>query len=214
VNEVVLDTVALRVMAFAHPDGIAILLAALAVAAARFPAEVYNADEDAPLPDADVSELVRGLRFARRQIATLLAAQGQRYATWLANAAQIARHQAAGTLLIDPLAVDELPRREEIRQRFGIGTGEAAGIALAERFGAVAIFLSSDDRAYQSAQALGIRSLTLLDVLERWVTQQHPSLADFDALVAGMSAAKFGLRADFAQTLRGRVKGRPRKVEE
>lgn len=204
-SEVVLDTVALRVMAFAHPDGIDILLAALAVAAARFPTEVYNADEDAPLPDADVSELARGLRFARRQVAAQPAVQGRRYATWLANTAQIAHHLAVGTLIIDPLTVDELPRREEVRQQFGIGTGEAAGIVLAERYGAIAIFLSSDDKAYRIAQLLGIRSLTLPNVLERWVTQQRPSLAEFDALVAGMGTAKFGLRADFARALRARL---------
>lgn len=213
-SEVVLDTVALRVMAFAHPDGIDILLAALAVPTARLPAEVYNADEDAPLMDVDISELARGLRFARRQVAMLPAAQGQRYATWLVNAAQITRHRAAGTLIIDPLAVEELPRREEVRQRFGIGVGESASIVLAERYGAVAIFLSSDDEAYRIAQVLGIRSLTLLDVLERWVTHQHPSLSVFDALVAGMGAAKFGLRADFAQTLRGRLEDRTRKVDK
>ncbi len=205
-SEVVLDTVALRVMAFAHPDGIDILLAALAVAAARFPAEVYNADEDAPLPDADVSELARGLRFARRQVAAQPAVQGRRYATWLANTAQIAHHLAVGTLIIDPLTVSGLQRREEVRQRFGIGVGESAGIVLAERFGGVAIFLSSDDRAYQSAQALGIRSLTLLDVLEMWVQTQHPLLAVFDDLVDGMKAAKFGLKRDFAAGLRVRLR--------
>lgn len=204
-SEVVLDTVALRVMAFAHPDGIDILRAALAVDAARFPAEVYNADEDASLPDANVSELARGLRFARRQIAALPAVPGRRYAAWLANTAQITHHLAAGTLIIDPLAVDELPRREEMRQQFGIGTGEAAAIVLAERYGAIAIFLSSDDKAYRIAQLLGIRSLTLPNVLERWVTQQRPSLAEFDALVAGMGTAKFGLRADFARALRARL---------
>ncbi len=213
-NEVILDTVALRVMAFARPDGIDILLAAIAVAIARFPAEVYNADEDMPVADADVSELARGLRFARRQVATLPTAQGQRYATWLVNAAQITRHRAAGTLIIDPLAVEELPRREEVQQRFGIGRGESASIVLAERYGAVAIFLSSDDEAYRIAQMLGIRSLTLLDVLERWVTHQHPSLFVFDALVAGMGAAKFGLRANFAQALRVRLEDRTRKVDK
>ncbi|MHB8644377.1 MAG: hypothetical protein ACYDAR_01155 [Thermomicrobiales bacterium] len=201
-NEVVLDTVALRVMAFAHPDGIDILLAALAVPTARLPAEVYNADEDAPLMDADISELARGLRFARRQVAMIPAAQGQRYATWLVNAAQITRHRAVGTLIIDPLTVEELPRREEVQQRFGIGLGESASIVLAERFGALAIFLSSDDFAYRAAQALGIRSFTLLDVLERWVQAQHPPLAVFDDLIEGMRTAKFGLKREFAAGLR------------
>jgi hypothetical protein len=205
VNEVILDTVALRVMAFAHPDGIDILLAALTAPTARLPAEVYNADEDAPRMDADISELARGLRFARRQVAMLPPAQGQRYATWLANAAQITRHRAAGTLIIDPLAVEELPRREEVQQRFGIGLGESASIVLAERFGARAIFLSSDDLAYRAAQALDIRSFTLLDVLEMWVRARHPPLTALDALVDGMKAAKFGLKGDFAAGLRVRL---------
>lgn len=42
--EPVLDTVVLRVMAFAHPNGIEILLETLNVSRARFPAEVYNRD--------------------------------------------------------------------------------------------------------------------------------------------------------------------------
>jgi len=45
--ERVLDTVVLRVLAFAHPRGIDILLRALDAPRACFPAEAYNADEDA-----------------------------------------------------------------------------------------------------------------------------------------------------------------------
>ena len=42
----VIDTVVLRVMSFAHPRGIDILLEALNVSLVRLPAEVYNRDEN------------------------------------------------------------------------------------------------------------------------------------------------------------------------
>lgn len=50
----ILDTVVLRVMSFAHPRGIDILLEALNVSSAQFPAEIYNRDENSrPLEEDD-----------------------------------------------------------------------------------------------------------------------------------------------------------------
>lgn len=43
----VVDTVVLRVMSFAHPQGIEILLEAINVSCGRFPTEVYNRNEAA-----------------------------------------------------------------------------------------------------------------------------------------------------------------------
>jgi hypothetical protein len=71
--ECVLDTVVLRVMAFAHPDGIEITLTALRTLHVFCPAEVYNRDEDdQSLSDVDLtlSELGRGIRYARYQAGT------------------------------------------------------------------------------------------------------------------------------------------------
>lgn len=203
--EPVLDTVSLRVMAFAHPDGIAILFNALGMNQARFPAEVYNHDENAlPLDvdDATLSELARGLRYARRQVAARPANDAARYATWLTHATQIDRHLVLGSLVIDPLTVHELPLRDRHRAEFGIGRGEAACLALAQHLGAASMFLSSDTVACQAAAALGVPFLTLQDVLMAWVKRVHPSLADVDSLIAGMRAARFGLAPELVDTLR------------
>jgi len=63
----VLDTVVLRVFAFAHPQGIDILLSALKAPSACFPTEVYNQDENNLPPnvsDESLSKLARGLRYS------------------------------------------------------------------------------------------------------------------------------------------------------
>ncbi|MBI2941760.1 MAG: hypothetical protein HYY04_15115 [Chloroflexi bacterium] len=206
--EYVLDTVALRVMAFADPRGVDILLEAIASSAARFPAEVYNQDEGTLPLEADdegISELARGLRFARRQADTLPLVRAQRYQTWLENAAQLARHLREGSLLIDPLAVDELPRREDLRRTYGIGRGEAAGLVLVERYGALGVFLSSDAPACKVAQHLGLAYLTLAQVLENWVDRSRPTEEALDALLDGMRAARFGFTEGFVQDLKRRL---------
>lgn len=203
--EPILDTVSLRVMAFAHPEGIAILLSALGIAQARFPAEMYNHDENTlPLPadDATLSELARGLRYARRQVAARSPSEAARYATWLTHAAQIERHRGLGSLVVAPLQAYELPLRDRFRADFGIGRGEAACLVLARRHGAAAIFLSSDAVACQAATALDLPYLTLQDVLMAWVQRIHPSLANVDGLIAGMRAARFGLAPEFIASLR------------
>lgn len=207
--EPVLDTVALRVMAFAHPRGIGVLLTALGVPRARFPTEVYNNDEDAaPLErgDAGFSELAAGLRFARREALSRPAAQARRYLTWLRNAAQLPDRLAQGTLVVDPLEVGELPQREELRERFGIGRGEAACLVLAQRHGAEVVFLSSDEDACDAAAELGLAYLTLKDVLTAWVRGAPPTVAELDAMVEGMRLAKFGLPPPFVEELRGQAR--------
>jgi predicted nucleic acid-binding protein len=204
----VLDTVALRVMAFAHPTGLDILLAALAVPLVRCPAEVYNRDEAVyPLSqaDQDLSELARGLRFAQRQVAARSAADAARYQAWLANAAQLAAHLSRGTLVVDPLQVAELPERERLQENHGIGRGEAAGLVLALRQRALVVFVSSDEHACRVAQALGIRFLTLVDVLAAWLDRVQPTAAQFEALVDGMRQARFALPPEAAQDLRRRL---------
>ncbi len=76
----IIDTVVLRVMAFAHPEGLNILLEALNASSARLPSEVYNLDEDDNrLQYKDLSELAKGLRYAKRE--------GRQ--VWLSNAEQL-----------------------------------------------------------------------------------------------------------------------------
>jgi predicted nucleic acid-binding protein len=200
----VLDTVVLRVMAFAHPDGLDILLIALGVSQARFPAEVYNQDEDTlPLTaHADtLSELARGLRYARRRAEALPAAQAGRYRAWLENARQLPPHLERGSLFVDPLEIEDLPRREALMRTFGIDLGEAACLVLAARSRAPALFLSADEAACRAAQAQDIPYLTLLDVLEAWVKQQRPSRLELEVLIRGVKGAKYGLSATFVQRL-------------
>jgi hypothetical protein len=206
--EYVLDTVALRTMAFAHPQGIDIVLEALDARAARFPAEVYNQDEDQlPLSALDdvLSELARGIRLTRRRVATLPAPGAQRYRAWLTNAAQLASHHKAGTLLIDPLTVEELPRRESLRQDYGIGRGEAACLVLVERYQALGVFLSSDEPACRVARHLGLAYVTLAQVLESWVDRTKPTEESLDELIAGMRLARFGLTESFVTDLKRRL---------
>lgn len=207
--EPVLDTVALRVMTFAHPAGVEIMLAALASQRARFPSEVYDRDEDAVPPGSDdhaLSELARGLRYARRQAAILSADEARRYRRWLRHSAQIGASLAKGRLVIDPLTIPELPLREEYRDRFGIGRGEAACLVLARRLGSQVVFLSSDALACEAAASLGLAHLTLRDVLAAWVERSAPPIAEFDQLVDGMRTARFGLKHEFVEGLRQRLR--------
>lgn len=192
----VLDTMVLQAFVFGHPDGGAVLLDALAVRAARFPAEVYNADEDQLPPgagDGALSEFARGIRYARRKIATLPQPQAERFATWLRNARQLPPLLERGSFYVDPLDVGELPQREALSARFGIGRGEAACLTLALRQEANAVFLSSDAKACKAARDLGVAFLTVVDVLESWVGRVRPAERDLDALIDGLAAAKFSL---------------------
>jgi hypothetical protein len=200
----VIDTVVLRVMAFAHPEGLDILLLALNARRGRFPAEVYNRDEDALPPtalDDTLSELARGLRYARHRVQALPSAKAERYRTWLTHAEQLPRHLERGSLFVDPLGVSELPEREALMQAFGIDLGEAACLVLAARSRVPALFLSADEAACRAAQEQDIPYLTLLDVLEAWVRRERPDPAALEALVSGMRGAKYGLSASIAERL-------------
>jgi predicted nucleic acid-binding protein len=203
--EYVLDTVVLQVMSFSDPDGVEILLQGLATTKVRFPAEVYNWDRDSlPLDvaDDDLSEFARGLRYAVRQTRTLPAAEGARYATWLRNSGQLEHHRTEGSLIVDPLTIEELPRREELIEEYGIGRGEAACLVLVERYQAMGVFLSSDEDACDVARRLGLAYSTVSDVVEAWVRRARPTEERLDALIAGLRAAKFGLKEEVTERLR------------
>jgi predicted nucleic acid-binding protein len=201
----ILDNVVLRVMAFAHPNGLNILLQALSVTCLYIPAEVYNRDESA-LPinqrDINLSEFARGLRYATRQIQTLPMPQALRYQTWLDHADQVRQHLDQGSLQIQALTLAELNERDIIQNTHQIGRGESACIVLAQRYNLQAVFLSSDTKACRIAQSLGIDYLTLLNILERWIVQTQPSPEAFEALVIGMQTAKFSLKETELSKLR------------
>jgi predicted nucleic acid-binding protein len=193
----ILDNVVLRVMAFAHPNGLNILIQALSAPCLYIPAEVYNRDESA-LPinqrDINLSEFARGLRYATRQIETLPMLQAHRYQAWLDHADQVTQHLDHGSLQIQALTLAELDERDIIQNTHQIRRGESACIVLAQRYNLQAVFLSSDTKACRIAQSLGINYLTLLDILERWINQIHPSLEVLESLIAGMKSAKFSLK--------------------
>jgi predicted nucleic acid-binding protein len=192
-------------MAFAHPNGLSMLLDALASPIARFPAEVYNRDEESlPLgdDDRDLSELARGLRFATRQVATRPLAQAQRYQACLRNAGQLAVLLDKGKLVIDPLTVEELPVRARLQDQHGIGRGEAAGLVLALRDNAAVVFVSSDVHACRVARRLGVPYRTLLDVVVAWVAIAQPAIEEIDDLVDGLRNARFGLTQNTVDRIR------------
>jgi predicted nucleic acid-binding protein len=193
----ILDNVVLRVMAFAHPNGLNILLQALSATCLYIPAEVYNRDESS-LPinqrDTNLSEFARGLRYATRQTQTLPMSQALRYQTWLDHADQVTQYLDQGNLQIQTLTLAELNERDIIQNTHQIGRGESACIVLTQRHNLKAVFLSSDTKACRVAQSLGVDYLTLLDILERWIGQVHPSLEAFETLIVGMQSAKFSLK--------------------
>jgi predicted nucleic acid-binding protein len=205
----ILDNVVLRVMAFAHPNGLNILLQALAATCLYIPTEVYNRDEST-LPinqrDINLSEFARGLRYATRQIQTLPMPQSRRYQTWLDHADQVTQHLDQGSLQIQALTLAELDERDIIQNTHQIGRGESACIVLAQRHNLQAVFLSSDSKAYRVAQSFGIDYLTLLDILQRWVSQSHPSLEEFENLIMGMQSAKFSLKETELSKLRSSLR--------
>lgn len=208
-SKFVLDTVVLRVFAFAHPQGIDILLSALNTPQAVFPPEVFNLDEDSlPLgvSDESLSELARGLRYARRQVQLQPGLAGQRFQARLENATQVPRHIQAGSLFIEPLQLEEIPRRQNLITAYGIGRGEAACLTLAERHTGIAIFLSSDEAACQVAQALGISYLTIRDILIAWIRQVNPTPELFQELINGMRNAKFSISETVYQELQQLLK--------
>jgi predicted nucleic acid-binding protein len=198
--------VVLRVMSFAHPQGIQILLNTLNTQSVRFPAQIYNWDEDSiPIEENDehLSELARGLRYAQRQ-SSKASGQQARYQRWLTNAQQLSTHKDKG-LIVDLLTVEELEEQQKLLsmyQKDGCDRGEAACLVLAQRYQAEAVFLSSDKKACKVAKSLGINYTTLPDILEKWVQQHQPTRAELDTLIQEMSDAKFGLKDSLIKKLR------------
>ncbi len=203
-SKFVLDTVVLRVFAFAHPQGIQILLQALNARQAVFPSEVYNMDEDVVLSnssDRGLSELAQGIRYARQQAQTIPGLKGQRFQVHLENVTQVPRHLQAGSLLITPLSLTEIPNREMLMQQFGIGRGEAACLTLAERDLRTAVFLSSDEKTCVTAQSLGTDYLTIPDILKQWVYHYSISSDQLEELVSGMHSASFAIPKNLYERL-------------
>jgi predicted nucleic acid-binding protein len=192
-------------MAFAHPNGLNILLHALSAPCLYIPVEVYNRDEST-LPinqqDINLSEFARGLRYAMRQVQTLPMQQTHRYQMWLDNATQVTQHLDQGSLQVQSLTLEELNERDIIQNTHQIGRGESACIVLAQRYNLQAVFLSSDTKACRVAKSIGIDYLTLLDILERWINQSQPSLEEFENLITGMQTAKFAIKENELLKLR------------
>ncbi|AWR86766.1 hypothetical protein [Meiothermus taiwanensis] len=204
----VLDTNALRHFSFAHPQGLDILLSGIGSNKAYFPAEVYNQDEGLlPLDsnDEELSELARGLRWAQRSASRLTPGQAKRCWDWLNNSRQIRHHLERGSLVIDPLTLGELHKRVRLEEEFGIERGEAACLVLAQRYGSVAVFTSTDKAALRAAQRLGVKVLSGMDILSGWIKSAQPSRAGFDGLIAGLREAKYGLREEDLVYLRSLI---------
>jgi hypothetical protein len=201
----IVDNVVLRVMTFAHPDGLDILLAAISLEVSEasprpyliVPAEVYNFDQSSVLLDQseeNLSELAKGIRYATRQVRDLPQLAAMRFQTWLDNASQLTKHLAEQSLQIQTLTLEELGDRDEMQHKYFIGRGEAACLVLAQRYGLQAVFLSSDEKACRVASLLKIDHTTIPEILEKWITLQNPSLKLFEELIAGMRSAKFILK--------------------
>jgi hypothetical protein len=167
VREPVLDGSMLRAVAFNLASGLSGLLAAMAALAARVPPEIYNGDEDAPLPAGDVglSILARDIQAVRRQVSGRHWARSQRERAALRNAERLRDYLVDGSLIVDPLRPTELPRREHLQDRYGIGRGEAASLVLAERYGVEVVYLSPDGLAYEAARCEGVRSIAIRDAV-------------------------------------------------
>ena len=197
----ILDTVVLRVMSFAHPRGIDILLEALNTSSACFPTEIYNQDENSRALEEDdegLSELAIGLRGVQRKIQMSTPGETSRDRTWLRNSQQLPRHFKQGSLIVETLTVEELYEREMLQKQYSkCDKGEAACLVLAKRYQGQAVFLSSDKKACQVATELGIPYLTLPDILKAWVDRKPPTIEEFNALVKGIFAAKFDLKKSF-----------------
>lgn len=208
---VIIDTVVLRVMAWAHPQGLDILFRAFHISGARIPIEVYNRDEEnIPLKDHNdqgLSELARGLRHAKRQTLILSPQEAMRYQISLDNARQLEEHFDSGSLVVDPLTVEELQQRDILCQTYPrkCDRGEAACLVLAQRYQNEAVFVSFDKKACEVAKDLGIPYLTRQDFFEAWIDNCQPTLEEFEALVEGMKNARHGLNDDELKLYRNRL---------
>jgi hypothetical protein len=174
------------------------------VKSARFPAEVYNLDEDRddlPEEDPSLSEFAKGIRWARRYVQSLPAARSGRFRIWLNRLQQLHMHMRVGDLAVHPLTIPELSLREAISGRFGIGRGECTCLVLAQRHGGIAVFVSSDELACQAADALSIPHRTVPDLLERWVLRVKPITSLVEDLLNGLAGARFALPQHVAEKL-------------
>lgn len=161
--DLVLDIGLLRFAAFSLPGGLPRLLEVLAVPEVRVPAEVYNGDEDVPLPIDDValSVLGRDIRTMRDRAETQHWSVSQRERAALRQAEQLHDHLEDGVLIVDVLRPDELPRRERLQEQFGVGRSEAASLVLAERRDAAIVYLSPEEFACLIALQEGARVLAI-----------------------------------------------------
>jgi hypothetical protein len=194
----VLDTVVLRALTFGHPTGIDILLTSLGGGPLQLPSEVYDRDEDALPPgvsDRSLSELARGIRFARLRSGEARGPDTERVRVWIECARQLPPHFDRGSLVIEYLTLPELRSRNQLMRARGIGRGEAAALIVAQRVGARPVFLSSDAEACVVADSLAIPYLTLVDVLHRWIETADPTHDEVSRLVDGLASARFGLNA-------------------
>lgn len=85
----------------------------------------------------------------------------QRERAALRQAEQLQAHRDDEVLIVDHLRPDELPRREQLQERYGIGRGEAASLVLAKRYGAAVVYRSPEDFACEVALSEGVRVIAL-----------------------------------------------------
>jgi len=103
---------------------------------------------------------------------------------------------------VDPLLIEELPRRRHFIGEYGIGRGEAACLDLVERYQSIGVFLSSDEDACNVARRLEFTYVTVRDVIEAGVARSRPTVERLGALIAGLRSAKFGLKPETIERLR------------
>lgn len=166
-HEPILDAGVLRAAVFTMSGGLMGLLTVVGASASRVPPEVYNSDEDVRLlaDDAGLSVLARDFRAMRRRVDAghWASVHGERAS--LRDAQRLRYHLEDETLIVDPLQPEELPRRENLRDHYGIGRGEAASLVLAERYGVEIIYLSPGGLAYDAARREGVRSIAIRDAV-------------------------------------------------
>lgn len=154
----VLAASTLRAIAFSTPGHLPLLLEAMHASAARVPVETYNCDEDADFPEGDIgfSAVAREVQTLRHRVQDLPWPRTQRESAALRRAEILAEYVSHGLLVIDPLSLGELRRREALRDRHGIGRGEAASLVLASRHNVPVAYFSPDDSILEIARCEGV----------------------------------------------------------
>jgi hypothetical protein len=118
-----------------------------------------------PPDDIGLSVLARDIQALRRRADSQHWASARRARASLRRAEHLRDHLADGSLIIDPLWPEELPQRESLRDRYGIGRGEAASIVLAKRDGVAVLYLSPEGLAFNSARIEGLDSIVIRNAL-------------------------------------------------